>query len=182
MVILGIPHPASRIPHPVKTFNPEFRAPIFICFQILKPSLRKHPFLRALRRWQPSPRCFRLGHSWTLPWAVTSPRDIRWERSVARSLPDFARITDRIGSAGTFRAEERNVPSGEERGETDVFVGYLKHGLQIIQIKQIPHPKRPIVDPHIGSFLPFTSYFLNSWLKLEKHHYFLKYHFLCISS
>ena len=44
-------------------------------------SLRKHPFLLALRRW------------------------------------------------GTFRAEERrssarNVPSGEERGETDVFAGY----------------------------------------------------------
>ena len=27
---------------------------------------------------------------------------------------------------GTFRAEERNVPGGEERGETDVFAGYTK--------------------------------------------------------
>ena len=110
------------IPHPVKTFNPESRAPIFICFQILKPSLRKHPFLA------------------------------------------------------------RNVPSSEERGETDVFAGYLKPGLRIVQIKQIPHPEKPIVDPHIGSFLSFTLYFLNSWLKLEKRQHFLKYHSLCNSS
>ena len=34
------------------------------------------------------PRRSRFGHSWTLPWAVTS-REI-----LARSLPDFARTTD----------------------------------------------------------------------------------------
>ena len=53
MVILGIPHPASR-----EDFQSRISRPIFICFQILKPSLRKHPFLRALRRWQPSPQAF----------------------------------------------------------------------------------------------------------------------------
>ena len=32
--------------------------------------------------------------AWTLPWAVTSPRDTRQERrSLARSFPDFARTT-----------------------------------------------------------------------------------------
>ena len=173
MVILGIPHPASR---------EDFQSQFLIAFKSWNLACENIRFSALFAAGSLVPRRFRLGHSWTLPWAVTSPRDIRWERSVARSLPDFARITDRIGSAGTFRTEERNVPSGEERGETDVFVGYLKHGLQIIQIKQIPHPKRPIVDPHIGSFLSFTLYFLNSWLKLEKHHYFLKYHSLCISS
>ena len=180
MFILGIPHPASRIPWRLSIPN---LAPQFLfAFKSWNLACENIRFSALFAAGSLVPRRFRLGHSWTLPWAVTSPRDIHWERSVARSLPEFARITDRIGSAGTFRAEERNVPSGEERGETDVFVGYLKHGLQIIQIKQIPHPKRPIVDPHIGSFLPFTSYFLNSWLKLEKHHYFLKYHSLCISS
>ena len=53
MVILGIPHPASR-----EDFQSRISRPIFICFQILKPSLRKHPFLRALHRWQPSPQAF----------------------------------------------------------------------------------------------------------------------------
>ena len=38
-------------------------------------------------------------------------------------------VSPRSPSLGTFRAEERrssarNVPSGEERGETDVFAGY----------------------------------------------------------
>ena len=36
------------------------------------------------------PRRSRLGQSWTLPWAVTSPRDAR---SLARSFPDFTRTT-----------------------------------------------------------------------------------------
>ena len=33
---------------------------------------------------------------------------------------------------GTFREEERNVPGGEERGETDVFAGYCNNVTQDI--------------------------------------------------
>ena len=33
---------------------------------------------------------------------------------------------------GRFRAEERNVPSGEERGETDVFAGYKVQDFSMI--------------------------------------------------
>ena len=43
------------------------------------------------------PRRFRLGHSWTLPWAAPSPRDTGRERrslDPSSSLSDFARTTD----------------------------------------------------------------------------------------
>ena len=41
-------------------------------------------------------------------------------------------VFPRSSSLGTFRAEERcssarNVPSGEQRGETDVFAGYKQY-------------------------------------------------------
>ena len=40
------------------------------------------------------PRRSRCGQSWTLPWAVTSPRDNRAENAFSRPLfPDFARTT-----------------------------------------------------------------------------------------
>ena len=45
------------------------------------------------------PRPSRLGQSWTLPGAVTSPRDTRREiRNLARSFPDFARTTGQEGT------------------------------------------------------------------------------------
>ena len=37
------------------------------------------------------PRRFRLGHSWTLPWAVTSPRDTHRERVLSPALSQTSR-------------------------------------------------------------------------------------------
>ena len=58
------------------------------------------------------PMRFRLGHFWTLPWAVTSPRDTRQElRSLARFLPEFARTMDQERTprdyAGLYPVHER---------------------------------------------------------------------------
>ena len=41
------------------------------------------------------------------------------------------------------RSSARNVPSGEERGETDVFAGYLFY----FQLFFLTDPRSPILDP-----------------------------------
>ena len=46
-----------------------------------------------------------------------------------RPISASDRIPDRfyVISMSRRRSSSRNVPSGEERGETDVFVGYKEH-------------------------------------------------------
>ena len=39
------------------------------------------------------------------------------------SSPRKTPVSPRSSPLGTFRTDERNVPSGEEPGETDVFAG-----------------------------------------------------------
>ena len=96
--ILGIPRKAALFLEILKNavaFAPEswrkFEPDVSVEWKPLVETKMKNPSL--------VPRRFWIGHSWTLPWAVTSPRDTRRELkpitgSLARSLPHFARTKD----------------------------------------------------------------------------------------
>ena len=54
------------------------------------------------------------------------------------------------------RSSARNVPSGEERGETDVFAGYL---FACDSKSQVPSCKQRCIPPIMNvfsGFIPFT--------------------------
>ena len=75
-----------------------------------RPSLRKHPFLLALRSLPR--RRFQESSFFISPhrdvWKTSSPKNASVGGYALRRWGRFA----------------RNIPSGEERGETDVFAGY----------------------------------------------------------
>ena len=93
----------------LRLFDPQFFKKLVIIMSNIEFEIMPLPSLVPMR--------FRLGHSWTLPWAVTSPRDTRQAlRSLARFLPDFARTMD------------------QERTPSDKAGLYPVHGLSLLKL------------------------------------------------
>ena len=87
----------------------------------------------------PVPRRFWIGHSWTLPWAVTSPRDTRRELkpitgSLARSLSHFARTKD----------QER--PPKDKAGKTHCLFARFRSFAAYLRARQTKPPATQALD------------------------------------